>query len=131
MTHLRWVPLRSRGAATYVRSTPRATQRAAPCIWAFLSILGKTSFQHLLKKYHSPSESRGPVGALPAGPFRLTRRKASPIVPLAAGAEGSETMLRESEQLAHVVTGDRTAEGGLASSAARDAVLAFPAGGGA
>jgi hypothetical protein len=29
----------SRGAATYALSTPRASDRAAPCIWAFLSSL--------------------------------------------------------------------------------------------
>jgi len=46
VTHLRWVPPRLRGAATYGLSTPRASDRAAPCIWDFLSSLGKTSLQH-------------------------------------------------------------------------------------
>jgi len=32
---------RSRGAATYVLSTPRTSHRAPPCIWTFLSSLGK------------------------------------------------------------------------------------------
>ena len=40
---------RSRGAATYVLSTPRASHRAPPCIWTFLSSLGENeSFSSLL-----------------------------------------------------------------------------------
>ena len=35
---------RSRGAATYAPSTPRASHRAPPCIWTFLSSLGKREF---------------------------------------------------------------------------------------
>jgi hypothetical protein len=39
---------RSRGAATYVLSTPRASDRAAPCTWAFLSSLRENEFSRNL-----------------------------------------------------------------------------------
>jgi len=35
---------RSRGAATYTLSTPRASDRVPPWIWTFLSSLGKNEF---------------------------------------------------------------------------------------
>ena len=39
---------RSRGAATYVLSTPRTSHRAPPCIWTFLSSLGENGFFSIL-----------------------------------------------------------------------------------
>ncbi len=50
MTHLRWVPPRSRGAATYELSTTRTSpgthQRwvTPPCSWTFLSSLRESDF---------------------------------------------------------------------------------------
>jgi hypothetical protein len=52
VTHLRWVPPRSRGTAAYTLSTPRASHSAPPYIWASLSSLGKSEFfSNLLKGF--------------------------------------------------------------------------------
>ena len=41
---------RSRGAATYRPSTPRTSPPAPPCIWTFLSSLGKSEFFNTLSE---------------------------------------------------------------------------------
>jgi len=60
VTHLRWVPPRSRGAATYGLSTPRAPDRAAPCTWAFLSGLREDEFFGNLLAAGAPDPRRDP-----------------------------------------------------------------------
>ncbi len=56
---------RSRDAAAYGLSTPRASHRAPPCIWSFLSSLGKSEIFSILLEAHGVFLAR--VQNLPLG----------------------------------------------------------------